>query len=75
MENRRIKYVIDMKDNFLVGSILVKSLSEVDLLREYLNASFCATELLYRATKDGWSASNFHSKVDGKGAVICIIRS
>jgi hypothetical protein len=40
-----------------------------------MNASFCVTELLYRGSEDGWSASTFHSKVDDKGAVICIIRS
>jgi hypothetical protein len=64
-----------MKDNFLSGSVIINSLSEIDLLRGYMNSNFCTTELLYSGSKDGWSTSFFHNKVDNNGAVICIIRS
>jgi hypothetical protein len=30
--------------------------------------------LCYRATRDGWSSSTFHSKCDNKGATVTIIR-
>lgn len=72
-EGRRLKYVIDMKDNFLGGSLIIKNLKDSDLLREYLDTSYCVTELVYRASQDGFQAASFHSKVDGKGAVICLI--
>ena len=31
-------------------------------------------ELLYRASRDGWAAQDFHSKCDGKGATITVIK-
>jgi len=74
-EGRRIKYVIDMKDSFLPGSLIVKSNDELDLMKEWLNKSYIVSELLYRGTKDGFSASVFHSKCDGKGATIILIKS
>jgi len=74
-EGRRLRYVIEMKDNFLQGSTLITSLKEQDLLKEYMGTSYIVTELIYRATKDGFQSSIFHSKVDGKGSVICIVKS
>jgi len=73
-EAKRIKYVIEMKDNFLGGSKLLKD-AEIDLLKEWVGYSYCATELIYTASKDGFSASSFHSKVDGKGATFVIIKA
>ena len=32
-------------------------------------------ELLYRASRDGWQAQDFHSRCDGKGATITVIKS
>ena len=32
-------------------------------------------ELLYRGSRDGWKASDFHAKCDNKGATITVIRS
>eukprot|EP00802_Teleaulax_amphioxeia_P018270 Tamp_18461.p1 GENE.Tamp_18461~~Tamp_18461.p1 ORF type:complete len:223 (+),score=27.34 Tamp_18461:3-671(+) len=31
-------------------------------------------ELLYRASRDGWAARDFHSRCDGKGATITVIK-
>jgi len=31
-------------------------------------------ELLYRASRDGWAAQDFHSRCDGKGATITVIK-
>src|SRR4051812_10078477 len=31
--------------------------------------------LLYRATRDGWEAKSFHSKCDGAGNIVAIIRT
>jgi hypothetical protein len=43
-----------MKDNFLQGSVILKTNKEMDLIREYMDATFIPTELLYRGSKDGW---------------------
>ena len=37
--------------------------------------NFTLTELIYKGTRDGFSSQNFHSKVDGRGAIIVIIKS
>ncbi len=55
-EGKRIKYVIDMKDCFLQGSTIVKSPEDVELLKEWTGKSHLVTELIYRATKDGFTA-------------------
>ena len=33
------------------------------------------TQLLYRASRDGFAASDFHSRCDNKGPTITIIKS
>jgi len=38
------------------------------------NKTIVATEV-YKASKDGFSASNFYDKVDGKGNCLVLIRS
>ena len=32
-------------------------------------------KLLYRASRDGWTASNFHSCCDNKGPTVTVIKS
>ena len=32
-------------------------------------------QLLYKASQDGWTAANFHTKCDNKGATITLIKS
>jgi hypothetical protein len=63
-----------LKDNFLIGSELVKN-KDVDLLKDFIGNNYCMTELLYKATTDGFLCDHFHNKVDGKGAVIVLIKS
>lgn len=74
-EGRKIRYVIDLKDNFLQGSNLVKDQADIDLLREWLKNEVLVTELLYRGSKDGFQAATFHAKCDGKGPTLGIIKS
>lgn len=64
-----------MKDNFLEDSVIIKTSEDKKLLKEFTGFTIAVTELLYRATKDGFSASNFHSKVDNKGAVLVIVKA
>jgi hypothetical protein len=74
-EGKKIKYVIDMRDSFLQGSTIVKSAEDLDLLKEWTGKSYLVTELIYRATKDGFTASAFHTKCNDKGATIIIVKS
>lgn len=55
-EGRRIKYVIDLKDSFLHQSTIIKSSEEMDMIKEWMGKSFVVTELLFKATKDGFTA-------------------
>lgn len=73
-EGKRIKYVIDMKDSFLTGTTLLKS-EEIDLVKEWMAKSLIVTELIFRATKDGFTASAFHTKCNDKGPTLVIIKS
>ena len=49
--------------DLLVGTSIDPNRDDVDLVR------------VYRATKDGWSAMDFHAAVDGKGSAIVIATS
>ena len=42
---------------------------------EWLGCTSEQLELLYRASHDGWDASNFHEKCDNRGATLTIIKS
>jgi len=64
-----------MKDCFLQGSSLVKTAEEIELIREFTGKSYLVSELIYKATKDGFTASAFHTKCDTKGATIVLIKS
>ena len=48
---------------------------ERELLNEWLESKYSNTELLWRCTTDGFSASSFHAKCDGKGPTVVIIKS
>lgn len=47
---------------------------ESTLIGEWVGKPFKA-QLLYRATRDGFASSAFHSKCDNQGQTICIIKS
>ena len=40
-----------------------------------MNAGFVGKQLLYRASRDGWKASDFHACCDGSGATVTVIKS
>ena len=58
-QGKQIKYVIDLKDSFLTGSVLVKG-QEMDLIKEWIGKTHLVTELIFKATRDGFTASSFH---------------
>ena len=63
-EGKHLKYLIDLKDNFLQGSLLIKESKDLKMLKGFMGSTVVVTELIYRATKDGFSSSTFHTKVD-----------
>ena len=52
----------------------VKSLSQyIQFINSKLSTSYTSETLLYRASRDGFSNSTFHTKCDNKGATITIV--
>eukprot|EP00475_Leptophrys_vorax_P034014 TRINITY_DN5435_c0_g1_i1.p1 TRINITY_DN5435_c0_g1~~TRINITY_DN5435_c0_g1_i1.p1 ORF type:complete len:441 (+),score=67.90 TRINITY_DN5435_c0_g1_i1:26-1348(+) len=44
-------------------------------LSEWLGPNLTKTRLLYRASRDGFGDASFHSKCDGRGATLTVVRS
>jgi len=63
------------KGPLLKSSII--SQDQVGHIQRWLDEDSCGfvTKLLYRASCDGWGASNFHSKCDNQGPTLTVIRS
>eukprot|EP00957_Ditylum_brightwellii_P175044 13327643-Ditylum_brightwellii.AAC.1 len=59
----------------LVSRIL--SDDQVDNITKWLVEGKCGfdAKLLYRASRDGWQASNFHAKCDNQGPTLTVIRT
>ncbi len=58
-------------------STIILSMVEDEKITEWL-ASAGKTEipvLLYRASRDGWDASDFHGMCNGKGATVTVVKS
>ena len=47
----------------------------VDWLKDTLESASDDYALLYRASRNGWNASNFHSCCDSKGPTVTVIKS
>jgi hypothetical protein len=52
----------------------ILSTDDVEHLKKWIGKDFKA-ELLYRATKDGWSSADFHRLCDNKGPTIVVCKS
>jgi len=60
-----------------IDSIIISSKVDKDKITEWLGSAG-KTEtptLLYRASRDGWDASDFHRMCDGKGATVTVVKS
>eukprot|EP00957_Ditylum_brightwellii_P096277 7332876-Ditylum_brightwellii.AAC.1 len=53
----------------------ITSLDQIGNIHQWLDEDSCgfATKQLYRASHDGWPASNFHSKCDNQGPTLTVI--
>eukprot|EP00979_Chaetoceros_neogracilis_P003668 scaffold652_cov188-Chaetoceros_neogracile.AAC.14 len=59
-----------------IESTIITSMDDEEKIKEWL-ASAGKTEqpkLLYRASRDGWTAADFHRMCDGKGATITVVK-
>jgi hypothetical protein len=63
------------KTEFLEGTKLVESKEEKALLNVWINMPNVQTDLLYRATADGFTAAKFHELCDDQGATLVLIKS
>ena len=62
---------------FMTDTILVTQAAQLEFMRKTLEEHLrfqVSSELLYRGSRDGWDASDFHRLCDGKGATVSIIK-
>jgi hypothetical protein len=68
------------KSSKMTQSVIISWL-QADTILGWLGIHWCTLgkqtklELLYRASRDGWRATDFHSKCDNKGATVTVIKS
>ena len=65
--------VIVFKDSVVLSSEQRETL--VIWLKESRTITNDSDKLLYRASRDGWTASNFHSYCDNKGPTVTVVKS
>jgi hypothetical protein len=60
-----------------IKSNIISSKVDKEKITEWLASAGKTSEpkLLYRASRDGWSASDFHRMCDGKGATVTVVKS
>lgn len=59
-----------------IDSKILKKMSEISLLRKWVSEKAKPTfKLLYRGTRDGFTANAFHTKCNNKGPTVTVIRS
>ena len=56
-----------------MSNILKDEEKYVDQMEEWLN-DCCKWRLCYRATRDGWSAKDFHACCDNKGPSVTLVK-
>ena len=61
------------KDSVILSSDQRETL--VNWLKDSRAITNDSDNLLYRASRDGWAASNFHSRCDNKGPTVTVIKS
>ena len=74
IEQLKVKAISMFKDSVILPSDQREPL--VNWLKEsQAITNNSADNLLYRASRDGWAASNFHSCCDNKGPTVTVIKS
>ncbi|XP_020624751.1 uncharacterized protein LOC110062217 isoform X2 [Orbicella faveolata] len=60
------------KDSSILSSDQQQAL--IKLLKETLTSGSCDYALIYRASRNGWAAANFHSCCDKKGPTVTVVK-
>ena len=60
------------KDSMILSSDQQQTL--IRWLKETLTSASCDYALLYRASRNGWAAANFHSCCDKKGPTVTVVK-
>eukprot|EP00957_Ditylum_brightwellii_P057528 4362204-Ditylum_brightwellii.AAC.1 len=62
---------------FVLNSTIVNSETDKQILHKWLTDDGFGgqPQLLYRASRDGWQALQFHSKCDNQGPTVTIVRT
>ena len=61
------------KDSVFLSSEQRQTL--INWLKETRTFTYTSDKLLYRASRDGWAAANFHSCCDNKGLTVTVVKS
>ena len=60
------------KDSVILSSDQQQAL--INFLKETLTSASCNYALIYRASRNGWTAANFHSCCDNKGPTVTVVK-
>ena len=60
--------------NFLNDSNILTAQKDKEKMLDFLNKKFKSFELIYRGTRDGDSAKNFHQKCDNRGPTLTLCK-
>ena len=73
LELHQIKILSNI-DKFLMNSACTSKIKEKAYLLKLLGFKVIVTTLLYRGSKHGWKAKDFHSRSDKKGPIISLYK-
>ena len=73
IEQLKAKAISMFKDSMILSSDQRETL--VNWLKESQAITNDSDKLLYRASRDGWAASNFHSCCDNKGPTVTVVKN
>ena len=77
----QVKEILDWKKKKEIDSKIIKTKQEIELLsnrltsKGFLKNCKVSFNLLYRASRDGDSPKDYHSKCDGKTNTLCVIQT
>mmetsp|Transcript_32027 Transcript_32027/g.88488 ORF Transcript_32027/g.88488 Transcript_32027/m.88488 type:complete len:731 (+) Transcript_32027:106-2298(+) len=75
---RIVKYYFPGVEDFILGFApfaFAETLSKEHAVQLGVWVGPCTSELLYRASRDGWRGQDFHSRCDNQGSTVTVVRS
>ena len=74
LAEERYRHRVKMVETFEDSTILDHDQNQVQTLRNVLGFPDGGERLLYRGSRDGWHASDFHKCCDNKGPTVTLIK-